>query len=640
MTELNTPLSATQLHDLHNQGINFFNEKWKEGSENERYKKGKHWSVAQETKVGLQNRQPYSMAVMATKLGTILATQKQARTQFKVVANVDPNDEMKAEVATLMLRDDEKKSKFKYLESEVFDSGLSVKYGAGEAYVDYSEFQPKIKFRKLDYKNVVWDINAREYGIDDALFVAKIDKEYRFQIKQEYPDKADKLDTQFSQIGRDKEAYYITRNSSGKNDHDLISKFTHYQKVVRTIWYTLHPDTKGILGEGLYTKKFKTQEEAERHLREINIPYLLNGFDTEGSVESKDEIKYDKYVFANTVILDYEETDYPSPPIKVYRCFHFEDDFWSFMDMLKSPQKFMDRLFAQMDYSLGSDIKNVFQINMNAIAEGKTFEEIKGIIEKTGGVVPTNTNEEAVRSIKSSGLNPQWLQLATVMQQFIEDFAGGRSFQGLSEGSGESGKAINLKKQQGALIAFLMLDNLSRWKQSMGEFALFLHKEYDTAERQIKVQGAELTPEMLQLLNSNGIITPSQADSDSMYVKIGGIDFLKDAELELTVTEAALTESEKEFKYLQLLEMGRSNQALWQMPPYVMMLLQYNSDVPEKLKKELIQNIQKYSEEQSRLAQEELNIKKASIIQDGITAKMNFQTAMDSNKQKSQNKDK
>lgn len=632
--EIKSPLSATDLQSLHDQGINFFNEKWKEGSENERYKKGKHWTVAQENKVGLQNRQPYSMAVMATKLGTILATQKQARTQFKVVANVDPNDEMKAEVATLMLRDDEKKSKFKYLESEVFDSGLSVKYGAGEAYVDYSEFQPKIKFRKIDYQNVVWDTNSREYDLSDALFTAKIDKLYRFQLKQEYPDKVEGLSVDTTQMGRAKDAYYVVKNPNGKNDFDIISKFTHYQKVIRTVWYTLHPDTKGILGEGLYTKKFKTQEEAERHLREINIPYLLNGFDTEGSVESKDEIKYDKYVFANTTILEYEETDYPSSPIKVYRCFHFEDDFWSFMDMLKSPQKFMDRLFAQMDYSLGSDIKNVYQLNVNALADGKTFEDAKAIIEKTGGVVPVNSSEEVLRALKASGLNPQWLQLATVMQQFIEDFAGGRSFQGLSEGSGESGKAINLKKQQGALVAFLMLDNLARWKQSMGEFALFLHKEYDTAERQIKVQGAELTPEMIQMLNQNGVITPSQAEPDSMFIKVGGIDFLKDADLELTVTEAALTDSEKEFKYLQLLEMGRSNQALWQMPPYVNMLLQYNTDVPERLKKELIQNIQSYQEEQSRLAQEELNVKKASILQDGINAQLQYKMGLESAKRR------
>jgi len=632
------PLSASDLESFHDQIINYFKQKWTEGEENERFQKGHHWSDAHETKIENQNRIPYSFSVMATKLNTIKTTQKQARTQFKVSAKVDPNDEIKAELATLMLRDDEKGSKFKYLESEVFDSGLSVKYGAGEAYLDYSEFQPKIKFRKLDYKNVVWDINSREYDLVDSLFVAKIDRLYRFQIRQEYPQFADRLNLRTSQIGREKSSYYVSRNKNNRNDYDIISKFTHYQKVARTVWYVLHPDTKGLLGEGLYIKEFKAQEEAERHLREVNIPYLMNGLDTEGSVESKDQIKYDKYVFADGVILEYEATDYPSPPIKVYRCFHYEDDFWSFMDMLKSPQKFMDRLFAQIDYSLGADIKNVYQLNVNALAEGKTFEQAKAIIEKTGGVVPVNSSEEVLKAIQSQGLNPQWIQLAGIMGGFIEDWTGGKNVHGLQESAGESGKAINLRQKQGLMVGYIMLDNLSRWKQLMGEFALYLHKKYDTAQRQIKVQGAELTPEMLQTLNQSGIVTPSQAEPESVYVKVpGGIDFLKDADLELTVTESALTDSEKEFQYLQLLEMGRSNQAMWQMPAYVMMLLQHDPNINDRLKRQLIQEIKDYNEQQAKQVERELNIKAAGVLQDGVNAKLQYQASL-ANKQ--QNKDK
>jgi hypothetical protein len=617
------PLSATDLEALHNQGIQYFNQKWEEGTENERYKKIKNWSPDKERKIRSQGRLPYSIPIAVTKMNTILATQKQARTQFKVVAKVDPNDEIKAELATLMLRDDEKSSKFKYLESEVFDSGMSVKYSAAEAYVDYSTFQPKIKFRKLDYKNVVWDTNSREYDVnEDGLFVAKVDRVYRFQLRQEFPEYADKLNHNTNHIGRDKDAYYVVRNPNGKNDFDIIAKFTHYQKVSRKCWYVIHPDPMNILSEGVYTKKFKTQEEAEMHLREINIPYLSQGLDFDGTVETKDEIKWDKYVFADTLILSYEETDYPSSPIKVYRCFHFEDDFWSFMDVLKSPQIFYDRLLAQIDYSFGSDIKNVYQLNVNALADIHTPEKAKHIIEQTGGVVFSNSSEEILRAVKSQGLNPQWIQIATVMQGLMEDFGGGRSFSGLGDESGESGRAINLKKQQGALVAFLMLDNLSRWKQSLGEFALYLHKEFDTAERQMKVQGAELTPEMIQMLNQNGVITPSQSDPDSMFVKVGGIDFLKDADLELTVTEAALTESEKEFKYMQLLEMGRSNPTLWQMPAYTMMLLDYNTDVPERTKKQLIQQIQEFNKAQAQAEQEERNIKKAEVLQQGVTAQL------------------
>lgn len=635
MADNKTPLSASDLESLHDQVISFFTNKWLIGEENERYQKVKNWDADKEKKIRGQNRQPYSIPIAVTKLNTIYATQKQARTQFKVEAKVDPNDEIKAEVATLMLRDDEKLSKFKYLESEIFQSGVGVQYGAGEAYVDYSGIVPKIKFRKLDYKNVVWDINSREYDLEDALWQAKVDRMYRFQSDLQYGNKDingddAELSEDAGDFGREKNAYYVTKNPNGKSEFDVISVFTHYQKVTRQYFYTIHPDPLGFWGEGVYMKKFKTQEEADKHLREVNIPYISNGFDRLGEVQPKDEVAYDKYVFADSKILRYEETTYPCFPIKIFRCFHFEDDFWSFMDVLKSPQIFYDRMLAQIDYSFGSDIKTVYQLNVNALADGMTYEKAKEIIVQTGGVVPSNSNEAIMSAIKAQGVNPQWLQMAQIMQGLMEDFAGGRSFSGLGDESGESGRAINLKKQQGALVAFLMLDNLARWKQAMGEFALYLHKEYDTVERQIKVQGAELTPEMLQLLNSNGIVTPSQTDQDSMYVKVGGIDFLKDVELELTVTEASLTESEKEFKYMQLLEMGRANQILWQMPAYIMMLLEYDPNISNRMKRQLISEIQAYNQAQAQAEQEQRNIEKAKVLQDGISTQLQYK----SNKQK------
>jgi hypothetical protein len=635
---LKTPLTAENLESLHDQVITYFEEKWNNGAENERYKKIKNWTPDQEKKIKNQGRQVYSIPIAVTKLNTIEATQKQARSQFDVKAKVDPNDEIKAELAKLMLRDDEKLSKFQYVESEIFSSGMSVMYGVGEAYVDYSKIIPTIKFRKIDYRNFVWDKNAKDYLLEDALWCAKIDRMYRYEVDKTYGKtdiNGEKLDLSVdeSTFGREKSSYYISKNPNQKEEFDVLSVFTHFQKVIRTYWYVIHPNQLGFLGEGVYMKRFKDKKEAEMHLREINIPYIVNGFDRAGEVQPKDEVAFDKYIFADGKILRYEETNDPAFQPKLYRSFHFEDDFWCFMDVLKSPQKFYDRLWAQIDYSFGSDIKTVYQLNVNALADGMTYEKAKEIIVQTGGVVPSNSSEAIMQAIKAQGVNPQWLQIATIAQGLMEDFGGGRSFSGLGDESGESGRAINLKKQQGALVAFLMLDNLARWKQAMGEFALYLHSEFDTVERQIKVQGGELSPEMMQVLNGNGIVTPSQTEEDSVYVKVGGIDFLKDAELELTVTEAALTSSEKESQYLQLLEMGRANQALWQMPAYILMLMEFQPNIPQKLKKELIAGLKQANEQAQQQAQTDSNIQKAKILQDGVSANLQFQLGLQNKQQ-------
>jgi hypothetical protein len=617
---LKTPLTAKDLESLHDQAFPKFQKKWESGSENERYLKIENWSEEQKRKINLQGRLAYSFPIAMTKINTILATQKQARTQFDVKAKADPNDEPKAELAKLMLRDDERSSKFQYIESEVFASGVAVQYGAAEAYVDYSDILPKIRFRKLDYKNVIWDANSTDYLLEDALWVAKIDRMYRFQFEREYPEAKD-ISESNSHIGREKASYYVKYDPNGRNEYDIISVFTHYQKVSRKCFYVVHPNPMGFLGDGIYIKKFRSKKEAEQHLREINIPYVLNGMGKLGTIEVKYDISYDRYKFADSKIVEWEETDYPSFPIKVYRSFQFEDDWWCFMDFLKSPQKFYDRLLAQTDYSLGSDIKTVYQLNVNALAEGTTFENAKRIIEQTGGVVPSNSSEPILQAVRAQGVNPQWLQIAGIVQSLIEDFAGGRSFSGLQDSAGESGRAIALKKQQGALVAFLMLDNLSRWKQSLGEIALYLHQKYDTVEKQIKVQGNDLTPEMLEILKQNGLVVPSKAEYDTYYARIG-IDFLKDADLELTVTEAALTTSEKESQYLQLLEMGRANPTLYQQPAYLMMLLEYQPNIDMKLKKQLIQGIQEQAQRQADFEQQKLNIDKASILASSLNAQI------------------
>ena len=167
-----TPLTAVDLQHLHDQGISFFNTKWELGKENERYKKGRHWSADKEKKIKGQDRQPYSMAAISTKLGIISSTQRQARTMFRVEAAVDPADEIKAELASLMLRDVERRSHFKDMESEVFDSGKDVMFGVVEVYLDHSNLEPETRIRKLSYRNVVWDINNEQYDIsEDGLMV-------------------------------------------------------------------------------------------------------------------------------------------------------------------------------------------------------------------------------------------------------------------------------------------------------------------------------------------------------------------------------------------------------------------------------------------------------------------------------------
>lgn len=610
------PMEVSDLRRLHNAVIPFFRKKQSAAKRNERFKKAAHWTEQERSSIEGQNRQPYSMALIAHKINTILATQRQNRTGFKVVASADPADEVKAELATLQLREKEKSTNFKYLESEIFDAGLSICFGAVELTLENKYGQNEVALNKVDYRDLVWDINAREYDLNDALFMAKIEHRYRYQLEELYGDALGSGSGLSQSLdGSDPEirSYYVSRKGSENNPFDIISLFTHYQKVSRDYFVVVFNDAEHLHGKESTTiaKKFRRKTDAKAYLKQLQLPYLIGlGIDPGGEISKTVEERLDRYVFTGDAVLEYEETDLQQFPFCVYRSFHLEDDFWTMSDLLADPQVFLDRIFMQIDYSFGRDVKNVFQGNINALAEGETAESAKYKAEKTGGIIWTRSAEEVFKPVRMSGVNPQYFAVAQIMQQFLEDLAGGRSFQGLSEARGESGKAILAKQQQGELVASLFLDNLKRWKKSVGEKMLYWIRDFETDERTFKVLGDAVTPEMKNLLTQSGLYQPSPLNDGSGYITVNsGGGYLEAMDFELIITEGPLNEFAKSERLKQLIAL---NNAFPGSVP-IEILLEY-FDLDYRLKQKIISANKKQQELQNVLLVEQLKQKRAELL--------------------------
>jgi len=391
-------LEISDLIYLHDQVSGYFTDKWQKGTRNEGRWFGKNWTDEQEQDFKNSSRLPYSIPVLASKLQTISATQKKSRTSFKVnPAGDDPKDEVKAILAQIYIKDIERKSRFSYIESRVFDSGLAIQYGASKMYLDNSEIFPRVKVKDIDYKSLVWDKNSRQYDLSDALFMAEVEPYYRYQLEAEGIDTSNISGGSTGDWeGRSKDGYYVGRNGQGRQDYDIIYVFHHYQKVIRKCHYVIFPDSQQLLGSGEILKKFKSKKQAEEYFTELNIKYLDAGFPVEGSVESKEEPGYDYYKFVYNQILEHKETDLEFFPYNVYRALHFEDDFTSFMDFMQYFQLFIDRVFAQVDYSIGKDLKKVSTLNVTPLAKPETpASAMKKANE--GGTILTKTNEEIFR---------------------------------------------------------------------------------------------------------------------------------------------------------------------------------------------------------------------------------------------------
>lgn len=586
---------------LHDNISGYFSDKWEKATKYEKLKQGKHWTASEIESIKKQNRDPFSFPIIAQKLNTIIATQRGTRTEWKVLATYDPADEIKAEMANIVLKHKEKIAKFKYIESEVFDAGLSINCGVCEILTMPTYLGDTVTVKQLDHRNVVWDINSREYDLADASFIAKVERMYRRDVAMEYGDEAATHHSDFM-YGRPKIDYYVSRDAQGRQEYDLISVVTHYQKVMRNYYAVVFPDYQNRGGQG--TKEligmYRSKKEAEQELERLRKLYLFERESIEGDVVRVKRTGIDKYVFTYNDIISKEELDDENFPIVVYRSFHFQDDYWTLTDILYDSQKFFDKLYMQIDYSFGRDVKNVFEGDAMLLAEGETPQSAVEKMNKGGQIVWKRGQGLLFNPMKQQGINPQYIQVAQIMQGFLEDLAGGRSFQGLSEGANESGRAIIAKQKQGMLVASMFLDNLARWKQSVGERILEYACKYESSETMIKFTGAEVNETVFNVLRSQDIFIPSQTDPQTAgYIKLpNGLKFLKDMKYELTVSETELNENLKNQRFMQLLSL---NQVYPNAIP-IDILLEY-FDIPYSVKQKIVMRSEQEAQRQAQLAQ-------------------------------------
>ena len=619
ISSIKAPMTHTQLIQFHDAVAPRFAKIWESIEENERFANVEHFTEEQEKQIREQHRLPYSMGIIRSKLIPISAFQRASKTDFQVDYASDPNDELKAIIANICMKDATRRCKFSNIEEDVFDSGIFIKYGVSENYIDESGYYPQPSVRLLDYKNVVWDLNSVSLDQEeDCLFKAKIEKKYRYEIRDIYgKEVADKVAEQTSGTfeGRMKTSYYVSTDKEN-TDYDIVSIFTHYHKCLKKYYCVAIVDKENLLElADPIVNKFRNKKEAEAELRKINLYQRMKGIEEEGEILEKSEVRYDKYVFTYQDLLEYEETDWEMNPITMFFPIFLMGKFISLMDFLKSPQQFIDRLWSQIDFILGRSIKKVIVANPAYLAENETKESATKKLNQVGGIIWSKNVDGMMKELQDSGFNGQLLQITEIMKSYLEDLPGGKSFQGLGEGASESGVAFQKKQQQGTMVASIFLNNFKRWKHQVGERLLWSIKKYSQSEQIIKINGGELKPEMLELLQQHNIFTPSYTNNYSGSVRIppGDLDFMRNSELELMIVEDEFTDNNREKSY-------QKNLAAAQVMPEIVQTKIWKINTLKGLGYDYsdIQEILKEFDQMAQAAQEqkqqENDIKKANVL--------------------------
>lgn len=607
-------LTIADLQTFATNAFNVFEPIWDEAEQNERIIKNQNWTEEEQKKIEQQGRLPYSMPVRVQKARQISATQRNARTSWRVEPrNVD--DELKAELGQIRLKSIEQRSKWKYQEADIFDEGFQIKYGASKVEVVNDGFEDSIVVNKKDYRNIMWDPNSKEYDVNkDALFVVEIEKRYRFELEAEGVDTSGITSGTASVVDGRPVKTFFEADANGNEEYDIITVFNHYHKTKRKTWLVIFPDTMGLIAQlrpditNTIAGEFKSKKDAERLLRELQTIYILNGLDVpeEAEVIDKLQTKMDFYKYVYSDIIEFEETNLDESPYNIFFSIRFEDEFIAFMDYFKWPQKFYDRMIAQIDYSFGKDVKNVNELDVNALADNMQPETAIEIMNKTGGVITTN-GRKAVTPVQSQGINPQWLQVSQFMTQIMEDIGGGRAFQGQQEGTAQSGRAILALQQQGQLFASLLLDNLNRFKEAVGMKCLKMAAMFETAEQTIRIESEDLSPEIREILKREQLFK-GRANGVGGFVTINSelnqLSYLQDAEFDLIVTEAPLTDSQKAANFTQMVEAEQADPRLIQSQAWQVEKLRMNPFIKPSQREKIIQELEAIQQAQAAQAEQ------------------------------------
>lgn len=622
------PLSVSDLIGFIDAAYSKWAEKWKRAEVNEKMWLGDNYTEEQKQEIRNQGRQPYSIALAKSKVDRIIGAFLSQRMEYKISAASDPNDEIKAILAQMQVHSVERRSSFQDLERGVFESAMGMLIGVSKMELDYSHIYPRVKASRIDYKNFMYDPNSKSYDIsEDALWCVEIDKQYRKLINKKYKIKPEEIKTMATGNalgfeGRDKINYYITPNNLS-DDYDVLTIYNFYLKVPKTIYCVIFPDTEGLTDAGgIIDSKWDSESEAEERLRELQIPYILNGLPLEGTVEEKETIGIDRYLFNYERILEYESTDLEKFPYDVCFAVKWEDKFISYLEILKDPQKFYNRFLMEIDKALGKDNKTASQLNVDALSESETEETALQKIE-SGDTILARSGEDVLKYIENKGANPQWLQMLDVITMIMQDLSGGEWWNSKAK-AGDSGTKVNSLIAQGSLLTKPFLDNAQIWRRLVGKNILWWLQHYESAKDVIKVQGGALTPEMLKILQNEGLYKPSKITYGEGFLTVNdeeiGLSYLKDADFELVVTEQALSETEKQGKLALAIQQEQIDQSLMLSPAWREHKLQL-SDVPPDVRQKIMaeiqaaqQAVQAQQQQKNEMEQQRINTEKARVL--------------------------
>jgi hypothetical protein len=164
-------------------------------TEDFRFALGEQWSAEDKAKLEEAGFKPFTDNRIQPNLFLLTGLERQNRTDFKAFPEGD-EDSLKADIATALFKDANKKSGFQYKSSDQFKDGITCGESHLELYLDYTDnlINGKPCWKKVDGNMLFPDPDSREYDFSDARFVFKVTLDLCLEdLVSLYPEKEELL---------------------------------------------------------------------------------------------------------------------------------------------------------------------------------------------------------------------------------------------------------------------------------------------------------------------------------------------------------------------------------------------------------------------------------------------------------------
>lgn len=470
--------------------------------ENMRYYKGHQYSSEDVIQILAQNRKPYKFNQIEKFVQQFCGEQREQRTDM--VAN--PRTDISATFTEAMnhyMKWVCYMNKWHDAHSDIFEDAIVGGWGVAGAYLDpRNPFAHPILERCYPLE-FMWDIRtAKNARLDNTNFLWRGTFETQANMLDQFPEAADKIKRNSGTIDQNMYAYYTIPTptvSSAANKLTLDTVFDPWynllnpQIVFRREFYHRRYEGRWVVRDG----NTNTQEEYYANpdgscpQEAIDFAIASYNFYLEPEIQQQfggspqlisqpywEQVAYvDKYVFAGSALIYYKTFRTDQYPYQFFIPTWKDGELTSYIESLKDPQRFVNRMFMFIDEEAGG-AKGGMVVNKRYLDASWNDDDIKEYGVQTN---PTWIIDKAPEDFKVEDFihtygpppgRPEAPMLLQHVESILDRLGGGSNIIGTKAFAGQSGRSAEALTANATVTHIPVYDKDNFFQEAVGKLIM------------------------------------------------------------------------------------------------------------------------------------------------------------------------